>query len=151
MASHYNLRGSHSTRNTSSIPGGDTPVSPKIGESGISTSPLTPVSPSISMAMPGVESTPLLYSRVVSPTIPPVKMSSAPIDIASFESSMGNHGSDNLLLSTQPSIGNNGSGDLLLSTSSPTAEGSSDGQLAVYYDSFDGIEGAGLDVPNSNP
>ncbi|KAK0230565.1 hypothetical protein IW262DRAFT_1453465 [Armillaria fumosa] len=145
MAAHYNLRGGRGVRNPASNHGSP-PASLKSGESLPLTSPLTPISPSIVPAMPGAESTPLLYSRVVSPTIPPVETSSAPIDVASFESSMGNRGSDDLLSSARPSIGDNGSGDLPSGTWSPV-EDSSDDRSAVFYDSFDGI----VEERDSNP
>ncbi len=91
------------------------------------------------LAMPGAESTSILYSRVVSPTIPPVETSSAPLNIASFVSSMGNHGSDDLLSSTQPTMGNHGSGVLPSGMQSPIIDDGSAGRLAVFYDSFDGL------------
>ncbi|KAK0474376.1 hypothetical protein IW261DRAFT_1568724 [Armillaria novae-zelandiae] len=137
MAAHYNLCGGHGMWNPASNHGSP-PASLKSGESLPLNSPLTSISPSIVPAMPGAESTPLLYSRVVSPTIPPVETSSAPIDVASFKSSMGDHGSDDLLSSAQPSIGDNGSGDLPSGTRSPIEDGSDD-RLAVFYDSFDEI------------
>ncbi len=136
MDAHYNLRGGHSVRNPPRNDG-STPMSPKSGESPRLNSPLTPLSPSIVPAMPGVESTPILYSRVVSPTIPLIEMSSALLDIMSFMSSMGNHGSDDFLSSAQPSIGNHGSGVLPSSMQSPILDDSSDGWSAVFYDSFD--------------
>ncbi len=118
---------------------GSTPVSLKSGESPRLNSPLTPLSPSIVPAMPGAESTPILYSRVISPTIPPVETSSAPLNIVSFMSSMGNCGSDDLLSSAQPSMGNHGSGVLPSGMQSPVLDDGSDGQLAVFHNSFDGL------------
>ncbi|SJL03596.1 uncharacterized protein ARMOST_06953 [Armillaria ostoyae] len=101
--------------------------------------------------MPGAESTLILYSRVVSPTIPPIETSSAPLDIMSFMSSMGNHGSDNLLSSTQPTMENHDSGVLLLGMQSPVIEDGSDGRVQnEFFPKVRGIDIQGTPIMAAN-
>ncbi len=147
MANRYNLRGRRGGRTPTPSVGGTPPASQKLGASQISASPLTPLPSRNALHLQAVEGSPRLYSRVVSPTIPPLELSPAQIETASLASSMNGHGSDLLPSGNQPTMGNHGSGNSSPSGTNSSVNGSSDVSSPVYHDSFEAFS----EVQDSNP